>query len=98
MNRPSKFPLASPLASTGAARIAPDRAEPLTGSAEAPIAPTYSRCPDCDGPFTYRFRDEDTGCSYPVDPGEHYCEQCDSIWSDECLGLSQPQGWSRIEL
>lgn len=51
---------------------------PLAGSASP-------RCPDCDTVFSYRFRDEDTGCSYPVDDGEHYCSGCDSIWTDAAL-------------
>jgi hypothetical protein len=59
---------------------------------------TYSRCPDCDGPFSYRIRDDDTRCSYPVDDGEHYCAQCDSLWTDEYLAGSLAPGWERVEL
>ena len=65
-----------------------------TGEAGAPNLSTYSRCPDCDGPFSYRIRDEDTGCSYPVDDGEHYCDGCDAIWSDDALAVS---GWALAE-
>ena len=59
---------------------------------------TYSRCPDCDGPFSYRIRDDDTRCAYPVDDGEHYCDQCDSLWTDEYLAGSLAPGWERVEL
>jgi hypothetical protein len=41
--------------------------------------------PDCGGPLSYRIVDEDTRCSYQVDEGEHYCRQCDGIWTDESL-------------
>lgn len=59
--------------------------ETRTGLAVAPNQPTYSHCPDCGSLFSYRITDEDTGCRYPVDDGEHYCRQCDSIWTDEYL-------------
>lgn len=62
---------------------------PLSGTAA-----TLSRCPDCDGPFSDRIRDEDTGCSLPVDDGEHYCDACDAIWTDEYLAA----GWLRAEM
>lgn len=62
---------------------------PLARILSHKTAPTY-RCPDCDGPFSYRFRDEDTGCSYPVDDGEHYCARCDAIWTDEYLADLEP--------
>lgn len=58
-----------------------------TGEAGAPNLPTYRvspRCPDCGaGDLSYRVIDEDTGCSYPVDDGEHYCRHCDAVWADE---------------
>lgn len=92
MNKQSKL-TAAPMPMTGGTN-AVDPVHPLSGSAA-----TYSRCPDCDGPFSYRIRDEDTGCSYPVDDGEHYCDACDAIWSDEFLAVgSLADGWSRVEL
>lgn len=65
-----------------------------TGEAGAPNLSTYSRCPDCDGVFSDRITDEDSGCSYPVDPGEHFCDACDSIWTDDALAVS---GWELAE-
>lgn len=78
----------------------------LAGAVTPPIAPaTLSACPDCSGPFSYRIRDEDTGCSYPVDDGEHYCDACDSLFTDEYLAGTEwkaptwlAEGWARVEL
>lgn len=94
MNRHSSFnrePL-SPVGSQNAGGlIAPAVSSPAT----------YSRCPDCDGSFSDRITDEDTGMSYPADDGEHYCRECDAIWTDNALAVSSfevPEGWSRVEL
>ena len=79
MNRRATFPAAA-----SAFPCAPTR---LT---DRPVgAGPTPRCPDCgSGDLSYRFTDEDTGCSYPVDPGEHYCRPCDAIWLDEDVAVA----------
>jgi hypothetical protein len=45
---------------------------------------TVAQCPDCwAGDLTYRVTDEDTGLSYPLDDGEHYCRHCETVWTDD---------------
>lgn len=73
--------LAAPATPIGVAAPCPHK-DP-TGGAGAPTLSTI--CPDCSGPFSYRIRDDETRCSYPVDPGEHYCEACDRLWLDADL-------------
>lgn len=78
----------------------------LAGAASPRAAPaTFSRCPDCGAVFSDRIVDEDTGCSYPVDDGEYYCEVCDSLFTDEYLAGTEwkaptwlAEGWARVEL
>lgn len=54
------------------------------GSPNKQPAQLSPRCPDCGaGDLSYRIRDEDTGCFYPVDDGEHFCRHCDCVWTDE---------------
>lgn len=72
------------------------------GVVSPPLAAPAPFCPDCGGPFSYRITDEDTGCRLPVDDGEHYCEGCDSLWTDDYLIGADPvvlsEGWARVEL
>lgn len=66
----------------------------LPEGANAPQSLNLSTCPDCDGPLSHRIVNEDTGCSYPVDDGEHYCLNCDALFTDEYLAET---GWALAE-
>jgi hypothetical protein len=77
MNKQSRITASTPLAGNLAGAVSP-RAAPAT----------FTRCPDCDGVFSDRIVDEDTGCSYPVDDGEYYCEGCDALWTADALTVA----------
>lgn len=72
----------SPIPSIPAASSSPCAAIPAPGEARAPA---YSHCPDCGAGFSDRIVDEDTGCRYPVDDGEYYCEPCDHLFTADYL-------------
>ncbi len=97
MNRPAPL-------SQAAANQPAHGCQPLgaTSTADAKIGDSISkpspRCPSCgSGALSYRVMDEDTGCSYPLDDGEHFCRACDTVWTD--ADVARPKSrWASMSL